>query len=183
MIISSRTPEGTPERCPICGSSICIEPSNPPGDAPCPNCGSLLWFAQSILGDEIDLLVHDAIVPDLRATNMSDAIREVVARLTALRAIDREHEGNITQAILKREDLGSTGIGKGFAIPHAKHSSVDRVVAAMGISRDGIEFNSIDGQLVHTMFLLVSPADRPGDHLRALERISRHLMKRHDSPP
>ncbi len=175
MTISSRTPEGAPNRCPVCGNSICIEPSIPPGDAPCPHCGSLLWFAQSILGNESDVLVHDAIVPDLVATTMPDAIREIVARLSAVRAIDREQEEDVIQAILKREDLGSTGIGSGFAVPHAKHASVDRVIGAMAISRNGIEFNSLDDRPVHTIFLFISPLDRPGDHLRALERVAKYI--------
>jgi len=182
MTISSRTPEGAPNRCPVCGNSIRIEPSIPPGDAPCPNCGSLLWFAKSVLGDHIDVLFHDAIVADLHATNKPDAIREIVSKLSALRAIDREHEDDIIQSLLKREELGSTGIGNGFAVPHAKHSSVDRLIGAMAISRDGIEFNSLDDQPVHTIFLLVSPIDRPGDHLRALERISRHLRTQQSLP-
>ena len=51
MVISSRTPEGTPNRCPVCNNDLKIEPSSPPGDAPCPYCGHLLWFSQADLGD------------------------------------------------------------------------------------------------------------------------------------
>lgn len=176
MTISSRTPEGAPNRCPVCGASIRIEPSFPPGDAPCPNCGSLLWFAQAVLGDEINMLAQNGIVPDLLATNKQDAIREIVAKLSAVRAIQREHEEEIIESILKREDLGSTGIGYGVAVPHAKHASVKRLVGAMAISHDGVEFNSLDHRPVHTIFLLVSPVDRPSDHLHALECISRYLQ-------
>ncbi len=179
MTISSRTPEGTPNRCPVCGKSICIEPSIPPGDAPCPNCGSLLWFAEAVLGDDVDMLVHDAIEPDLLATNKADAIREMIAKLSSVGAIERENEDDIIRAILKREDLGSTGIGRGFAVPHAKHTSVDRLIGAMAISREGIEFNSLDNRRVHIVFLFVSPMDQPGDHLNAIERISRNLQTRY----
>ena len=182
MTSSSRTPEGAPNRCPVCGNSIRIEPSIPPGDAPCPRCGSLLWFAQSILGDQIDVLAPDAIIPDLRATTEPDAIREIVSKLSAVRAIDREHEEDITESILKREDLGSTGVGYGFAIPHAKHVSADRVIGAMAISRNGVDFNSLDDRPVHTIFLLVLPLDRPDDHLRALERIATYIRTQQSLP-
>jgi PTS system fructose-specific IIA component/PTS system nitrogen regulatory IIA component len=76
---------------------------------------------------------------------------------------------------MKREDLGSTGIGRGVAVPHTKHPSVSRLVGTVAVSPKGIEFESLDGEPVQLFFLLVSPPDRPGDHLRALENISRQL--------
>ena len=79
------------------------------------------------------------------------------------------------KAILKREELGSTGIGRGVAVPHTKHPSVDRLVGNVAISGGGVDFDSLDGEKVHLFFLLISPPDRPGDHLRALENISRQL--------
>jgi PTS system fructose-specific IIA component/PTS system nitrogen regulatory IIA component len=78
-------------------------------------------------------------------------------------------------AVMKREELGSTGIGRGVAVPHTKHSSVNRLIGTVGISREGVDFQSLDGEKVQILFLLVSPPDRPGDHLRALENISRQL--------
>jgi PTS system fructose-specific IIA component/PTS system nitrogen regulatory IIA component len=82
---------------------------------------------------------------------------------------------SIVRAILNREDLGSTGIGRGVAVPHTKHASVTDLVGAVGVSSEGVDFNSLDGERVHVFFLLISPPDRPGDHLRALENISRQL--------
>ena len=79
------------------------------------------------------------------------------------------------KAIIKREELGSTGIGRGVAVPHTKHPSVERLVGTVGISHDGVDFDSLDGEKVQLLFLLISPPDRPGDHLRALENISRQL--------
>jgi PTS system fructose-specific IIA component/PTS system nitrogen regulatory IIA component len=76
---------------------------------------------------------------------------------------------------MKREDLGSTGIGRGVAVPHTKHPSVRRLVGTVAVSHDGVDFKSLDGEPVQLFFLLVSPPDRPGDHLRALENISRQL--------
>jgi PTS system fructose-specific IIA component/PTS system nitrogen regulatory IIA component len=82
---------------------------------------------------------------------------------------------DIIRAILKREFLGSTGIGRGVAIPHTKHTSVERLVGTVAISHKGIAFDSLDGEPVHVFVLLISPQDRPGDHLRALENVSRSL--------
>jgi PTS system fructose-specific IIA component/PTS system nitrogen regulatory IIA component len=61
------------------------------------------------------------------------------------------------------------------AVPHTKHPSVDRLVGTVAVSREGVDFNSLDGEKVQLFFLLISPPDRPGDHLRALENISRQL--------
>jgi PTS system fructose-specific IIA component/PTS system nitrogen regulatory IIA component len=82
---------------------------------------------------------------------------------------------SIIKAILKREELGSTGIGRGVAVPHTKHPSVERLVGTVAVSTEGVDFNSLDGEKVNLFFLLISPPDRPGDHLRALENVSRQL--------
>ena len=82
---------------------------------------------------------------------------------------------SIVKAILKREELGSTGIGRGVAVPHTKHPSVNRLVGTVAVSQEGVDFDSLDGEKVQLFFLLISPPDRPGDHLRALENISRQL--------
>ena len=82
---------------------------------------------------------------------------------------------SIVKAILKREELGSTGIGRGVAVPHTKHPSVDRLVGTVAVSAAGVDFASLDGEAVHLFFLLISPPDRTGDHLRALEELPRQL--------
>ena len=102
-------------------------------------------------------------------------IREMVASLKANGAIKATNEEAVVAAILKREELGSTGIGNGVAVPHTKHASVEKLSATVAISRTGVDFSSLDGEKVFILFLLVSPPDRPGDHLRGLENISRHL--------
>lgn len=122
-----------------------------------------------------DFVVRDAIVAELSATNKEGVIREMVESLRAagqFRGADLE---DIIRAILKREFLGSTGIGRGVAIPHTKHNSVERLVGTVAISHKGIAFDSLDGEPVHVFVLLISPQDRPGDHLRALENVSRSL--------
>jgi nitrogen PTS system EIIA component len=108
-----------------------------------------------------EFVIRDAILPDLKSSRKEDVIREMVASLKATGAIKAAEEEAVIAAILKREELGSTGIGNGVAVPHTKHASVEKLSATVAISRNGVD--------------LVSPPDRPGDHLRGLENISRHL--------
>ena len=122
-----------------------------------------------------DFVVRDAIVPDLKANTKEGVIREMVESLRDAGYFKGGEMEDIVKAILKRELLGSTGIGRGVAIPHTKHNSVDRLVGTVALSRGGVPFDSLDGEPVHVFVLLISPQDRPGDHLRALENVSRSL--------
>lgn len=122
-----------------------------------------------------DFISVKAIKPELESKDKEAVIRELAASLVASGDIMEDSADSIIKAILKREELGSTGIGRGIAVPHTKHPSVEKLVGTVGISSDGVDFNSLDGESVHLFFLLVSPPDRPGDHLRALENISRQL--------
>jgi PTS system fructose-specific IIA component/PTS system nitrogen regulatory IIA component len=122
-----------------------------------------------------DFVVPDAILPELRVRTKEEAIRAMVASLRECGSFSADDEESIVSAILKREELGSTGIGKNVAVPHTKHPSVDKLIATVAIAPDGVDFASLDGEDVHILFLLVSPPERPGDHLRGLENISRHL--------
>lgn len=122
-----------------------------------------------------DFVVSDAILPDLQVSSKEQAIRAMVGSLKNAGRIRAEDEESIVAAVMKREELGSTGIGNGVAVPHTKHPSVDHLIATVALSKEGVDFASLDGEAVYIMFLLVSPPDRPGDHLRGLENISRHL--------
>lgn len=122
-----------------------------------------------------DFVVPSAIVPDLKAATKEEAIRAMIASLQSAGSIPADQEDSIVAAVLKREELGSTGIGNGVAVPHTKHPSVDKLVATVALAKDGVDFASLDGEDVFILFVLVSPPDRPGDHLRGLENISRHL--------
>jgi PTS system fructose-specific IIA component/PTS system nitrogen regulatory IIA component len=122
-----------------------------------------------------DFIVSDAVIPELKASTKEEAIREMVASLVKTGHVAAEHEATIVGAIMKREELGSTGIGRGVAVPHTKHASVGSLIATVAISAEGLDFSSLDGEDVYILFLLVSPPDRPGDHLRGLETITRHL--------
>jgi mannitol/fructose-specific phosphotransferase system IIA component (Ntr-type) len=122
-----------------------------------------------------DFVVRDAILPDLHGANKEGVIREMVESLRAAGNFKSGDPEEVVKAILKRELLGSTGIGRGVAIPHTKHPTVDRLVGTVALSRAGVGFESLDGESVHVFVMLVSPQDRPGDHLRALENVSRTL--------
>ncbi len=124
-----------------------------------------------------DFVVSNAVIADLEVETKEGAIRAMVTSLKDAGEIPANAVEGIIAAVLKREELGSTGIGNGVAVPHTKHASVSRLVATVALSKKGIDFASLDGDPVYVLFLLISPPDRPGDHLRGLETISRHLRE------
>jgi PTS system fructose-specific IIA component/PTS system nitrogen regulatory IIA component len=111
----------------------------------------------------------------LTATTKEGVIREMVKSLQAAGYFRESDVDDIIKSVLRREQLGSTGIGRHIAIPHSKHPSVDRLVGTLALSAPGVPFDSIDGEPVYVFVLLVSPQDRPGDHLRALENVVRTM--------
>lgn len=122
-----------------------------------------------------DFVVRDAIVVDLQAVGKEDAIREIVRSLQKAGRLNEGDLDSVSRAILGREELGSTGIGQGVAVPHTRHPTVDRLIGTVALSKSGVDFAALDGEPVDIFFLLISPPNQPGDHLRALENISRHL--------
>ena len=122
-----------------------------------------------------DFVCREAIRADLTADDKEGVIREMVQALMDVSQIAADEQESIVKAILKREELGSTGIGRGVAVPHTKHPSVDHLIGTVAVSSEGVNFHSLDGEKVNLFFLLISPPDRPGNHLRALENISRQL--------
>jgi len=123
----------------------------------------------------VDFVSRDAIRTSIDVDSKEQVIRAMAMALLDSGKVSEDQHESIIEAILKREELGSTGIGRGVAVPHTKHPSVSELVGAVAVSEDGVDFDSLDGEKVHLLFLLVSPPDRPGDHLRALENISRQL--------
>src|SRR5215216_5708050 len=120
-----------------------------------------------------NFLVRDALVPSLAATTKEGAIRELVTALQKAGYFQPKEVEPVVAEILRREGLGSTGIGRGVAIPHSRHEGLPRLVGTLGLAPAGIPFDSIDGQDVRMVFLLVSRPDQPGPHLHALETIVR----------
>ena len=174
---SSRTPEGEPNRCPVCGHDVSVEPSLPPGDATCPFCGNLLWFPMTAgLDGSPGLLKFSISDPFIRTK--AQAIETILDRLVAAEALAVEHRRGVLAAVLKREELGSTGIGGGIAVPHAKSQDVASLLGAVAQFPAGVEFDSIDAKAVHLVYLIVSPVNRPAEHLGVLEAIAQHLQDR-----
>jgi nitrogen PTS system EIIA component len=121
-----------------------------------------------------DLLVDGLIIDELGGTTKMEVLREFSALLQDRGKVS-DKEG-LTRVLVAREALGSTGIGDGVAIPHGKMKGLKELVLAFGRSTDGVDFDSLDGQPAHLFFMLLAPEDAPGEHLKALARISR-LMK------
>src|SRR3984893_6228704 len=126
-----------------------------------------------------DFVVRDSIIVPLNASTNEGVIREMVEGLRTAGQFKGADVEDIIKAILKRELLGSTGIGRGVAIPHTKHPCVERLTGTVAISKQGVPFDSLDGDPVNVFVMLTSPQDRPTDHLRALENVSRVLRDDH----
>lgn len=121
-----------------------------------------------------ELMNADTMELDLKAATKKDAIRELAKLL--------ENDGRINnfdtyvEAVFKREEEFSTGIGNGIGIPHGKSSAVKRPSLAFGRSRGGVEFESTDGEPVYLVFMIAVPEDSNDEHLRILAQLSRKLM-------
>ena len=122
-----------------------------------------------------DILVRNACIVDLQARTKKDALRELAS------ALARETKGLDAQELLglllEREKLGTTGMGDGIAIPHARIESLDRLVANFGRSGPGIDFDSVDGKPTQLFFLMVAPAREGSAHLLTLAKLSRLLSE------
>lgn len=123
-----------------------------------------------------EIVCDDAIVPVLNSADRDEVITELVTALGKAGAIKKDKCSEIAESVIKRENEASTGIGKGVAVPHAKHGSLKDVVVAVGCNSDGIEFASLDKQPVYSVILLLSPADDADRHLRAMENIFKNLQ-------
>ncbi len=124
-----------------------------------------------------DFVIRDAIIVDLQATSKEEAIREMVGSLYKAGQLSDGDVESVIRLIVQREELGSTGIGMGVAVPHTRHPTLTRLIGTVALSRRGVNFAALDGAPVTIFFLLVSPQPQAGDHLRALENISRHLKE------
>ena len=120
-----------------------------------------------------ELLDSAAIVADLKGTGKKDVLAELTDALANVKPkLDRD---NVLKVLLERERLGSTGIGEGVAIPHGKLKEVDQMLISFGLSRQGVDFDSMDGKPANLFFLLIAPEDSVGIHLKTLARISKLL--------
>ncbi len=121
-----------------------------------------------------DILIRDACLADMQARTKKDALREMSEALQG--SVEGLSSGVLLQELLEREKLGTTAMGDGIAIPHAKLESLDRLLASFALSRGGIDFESVDGKPTHLFFMLVAPGKEGSAHLLTLARLSRLLM-------
>ena len=125
----------------------------------------------------LDIIVKDAIEPNLEATSRDDAIGLLIDQLIKAKVLTESQRDDFIKAIIKRERRGSTGFGHGVAVPHVKHPDIETLTAAIGVCKDGIDFNALDGQPVHSIFLIISPEHKPEEHLEAMEAVFSHLSQ------
>ena len=119
-----------------------------------------------------DVLDRRSILPDLKAQNKKGILEELVVPVAEIAGVSQK---DLTKVLMERERLGSTGIGGGIGIPHGKMKNLESLVLGFGLSRQGVDFESLDGQPTHIFFLLITPENNTGLHLKLLARISRIL--------
>lgn len=127
----------------------------------------------------MDFLCEEAINIDLKSVNKTDAIKELVDCFINAGELEKKDKGKVVELLMAREALGSTAIGHNVGIPHTKCDAVTKLVAAFGLSRKGVDFDSLDGEPVYIFFLLLAPQDSAGPHLKALARISRLIKDKY----
>ncbi len=124
-----------------------------------------------------DFIVTDAIVPELAAADRDGVIRELVGSLARAGALPQPAVDEVVAALIKREQNGSTGFGKGVAVPHVKHAKVKKIAATVGRSPAGVDFAALDHQPVYSVVLLLSPDNQPEQHLHAMNIVFSNLQK------
>ena len=122
-----------------------------------------------------DYIKVDTINLDLESENKNAVIRELYNNLKQTNLIKDEEQG--LNDIFKREDMGSTGIGKRIALPHAKTKAVDELMITFGISKNGISYNSVDDGNVNIFFMFLCPENKTQEYLKVLARISRLIRE------
>jgi mannitol/fructose-specific phosphotransferase system IIA component (Ntr-type) len=123
-----------------------------------------------------EIIVDKALVPQLEASNRDEVIHELVDALVEAGALDESLRDPVIKQIVDREKKGSTGFGKGVAVPHVKHPKIEKMMATIGVSPRGVDFNALDKGSVYSVVLLLSPEDKPDEHLQAMENIFRNLQ-------
>ena len=124
-----------------------------------------------------DIMVGEAIVPELQAKTRDEVIAELVESLATAGAVSKKNVKDITKAVLAREAQATTGIGKGVALPHAKLKGLKKPIGTIGRSSEGIDFGALDSKPVYSVILLLSSPDNPDEHLQAMETIFKHVQR------
>ncbi len=125
----------------------------------------------------LDFVVKDAVIASLRSTDRDGVIGELIDALVAAGAAPAALRDDLVKQVLAREKNGSTGFGKGVAVPHVKHEKLASMSAAVGVSQKGVDFKALDKAPVYSIMLLLSPQSRPDEHLQAMEIVFSNLQK------
>ena len=122
-----------------------------------------------------ELLPKQSVIFDLQATSRDEALREILTKVQSNGGVKTEHFDEILAKLIEREELGSTGVGNGIAVPHTKHSLFTKPIVCIARSGKGVTFGALDGEPVYLYFMLLSPDKNATDHLKALTFISTAL--------
>jgi len=126
----------------------------------------------------MNILDPKCIVFPLKGKEKKEIIKELIDVLVQNRKIKEKDKEEVFKCVMEREKLGSTGVGLGIAIPHGRTAAVDKLIGALGISPEGVEFETLDGEPVHFVFLILSPLEATSDYLRAISRVARMFKDR-----
>ena len=124
-----------------------------------------------------DFMIPEAFVPKLEVQTRDDVIKNLMEALVQSGKVSPDDLDDIIEKLVEREKQGSTGIGKGIAVPHIKHPSVTEIIGTVGCSSEGVDFNSLDKAPVFSVLLLLSPPNNPDKHLEAMEKLFSHLQR------
>ena len=124
-----------------------------------------------------EFVVRDAIVAEIQSHDRDGVLRELVGALAVGGALPEAAVDEVVEALIKREKNGSTGFGKGVAVPHVKHPKIKKMAATIGRSVAGVDFAALDHQPVYSIVLLLSPENQPQQHLQAMNIVFSNLQK------
>jgi len=124
-----------------------------------------------------DFVNEKAVLAELQSKDRDGVVNEMIDSLIEAGAARAELRDDLIGEIIAREKNGSTGFGKGVAVPHVKHDQLTDIVATIGVSPEGLDFNALDKAPVYIVVMLLSPADKPDEHLQAMESIFTNLQK------
>ncbi len=122
----------------------------------------------------LDFLHRESIIPELKASDKKGVLEELTLPVSYITQADHKE---LVRVLIEREHLGSTGIGNGIGIPHGKMKGLTSLVLGIGLSKKGVNFDSLDGKPTHIFFLLLTPENSTGLHLKLLARISKLLKE------
>ncbi|NIA20999.1 MAG: PTS transporter subunit EIIA [Anaerolineaceae bacterium] len=126
-----------------------------------------------------EFVCRDALIADLQGAGAREVLEKMVDALVAAGKLAKSKKKSVLDSLVARERKATTGFGNGVAIPHVKHAAVKELIGTVARSSQGVDFSALDGEVVYTFFLLISPPDKPAEHLKAMENIFRNAQKEH----